>query len=149
MNDRYVSDIGGETAKHGLQLRVTEVQDLILAARQSNCDILEVVCGSLNDMVAAHRQWWEITLMSLAIQTALSQGVPTTIGYSHRNWCPIDILGTQAGLIGSAPASSTAQLIGHFDLGSLLALATAVVENIDPVGYFNSDPSRDRNKGGG
>ncbi|KAJ5875224.1 uncharacterized protein N7473_012571 [Penicillium subrubescens] len=62
-NDRYVSDIGGGIAMHGLQLRVTEVQDLALTARQSNCDILEAVCESLDDMFTAHRQWWEIALI--------------------------------------------------------------------------------------
>jgi hypothetical protein len=146
-NDRYVSDIGGGIAMHGLQLRVTEVQDLALTARQSNCDILEAVCESLDDMFTAHRQWWEIALISPSIQTALSQGVPTTIGDNHRNWCPIDILGIQTELITCAPASPTAQSINHYGLGSLLALATAVVEKIDPVGYSNAGPAGDRNKG--
>lgn len=146
-NDRYVSDIGGGIAMHGLQLRVTEVQDLKLTARQSDCDILEAVCESLDEMVTAHRQWWEIALISPSIQTALSQGAPTTIGDNHRNWCPIDILGIQTGLITSVPASPTARSISHYGLGSLLALATAVVENIDPVGYSNAGPVGDRNKG--
>ncbi|GLI76073.1 hypothetical protein PoHVEF18_004342 [Penicillium ochrochloron] len=146
-NDRYLSDIGGGIAKHGLQLRVTEGQDLKLTARQSDCDILEAVCESLDEMVTAHRQWWEIALISPSIQTALSQGAPTTIGDNHRNWCPIDILGIQTGLITGAPASPTAQSISHYGLGSLLALATAVVENIDPVGYSNAGPAGDRNKG--
>lgn len=140
-NDRYVSNIGGEISTRGLQLRVTEIQDLVLTALPSNCDILEATCKSLDDMTKAHRQWWEIALISPAIQTALSGGVPTTIGDDHHNWCPIDILGGETGLITSAPASPTAQSISHYGLGALVGLATAVVENIDSVGFSNFGPA--------
>lgn len=144
--DRYVNDIESETSMPGLHLRITEVQDLVLTARQSNCDILEAACKSLDDMVKAHRQWWEVALISPAIQTALSEGVPATIGDGHRNWCPIDILGSETGLITNTPASPTAQSIGHYGLGQLLRLATTVIENIDPVGYSNVGPVWIKNK---
>ncbi|KAJ5355044.1 uncharacterized protein N7496_012256 [Penicillium cataractarum] len=140
-NDRYVRNIGGGISKRGLQLRVTEIQDLVLTALPSNCDILEATCKSLDDMTKAHRQWWEIALISPAIQTALGGVVPTTIGDDHRDWCPIDILGGETGLITSAPASPTAQSIGHYGLGALVGLATAVVENIDSVGFSNFGPA--------
>lgn len=139
-NDRYVSAIDDVNAVGGFYLRITEVQELMLTTHDSHGEILEAACKALEDMVKAHRQWWEVALFSPAIHAALGDGVPAIIGDEHRGWSPIDILGDETGLVTSAPASSTAQSVGQYGLGSLLRLATVVIENIDPVGYFNVGP---------
>ncbi len=112
----------------------------MLTTHDTNGEILEATCKSLEDMVKAHRQWWEVALFSPAIHVALGDGVPAIIGDEHCGWSPIDILSDETGLVTSAPGSSTAQSVGHYSLGSPLRLATVVVENIDPVGYFNVGP---------
>ncbi|KAF7714367.1 Uncharacterized protein PECH_001933 [Penicillium ucsense] len=121
----------------GLFLQVTEVQDLVISPCQADPSVLEATCKSFDEMAKLHRQWWEVSIISPAINHALGDRSSSGIGEVNPLWNPVDLLGTQDKSAADRLSSKTAKSIGRYGLGALLGLATAVLENLDVVGYSN------------
>ncbi|KAJ5475264.1 hypothetical protein N7539_008330 [Penicillium diatomitis] len=121
----------------GLFLQVTEVQDLVIGPCRADPSVLEATCKSLDEMAKLHRQWWEVSIISPAINHALGDRSSSGIGEVTPLWNPVDILGTQDKSAADRFSSKKAKSIGRYGLGALLRLATAVLENLDVVGYSN------------
>ncbi|KAJ5698629.1 hypothetical protein N7462_000634 [Penicillium macrosclerotiorum] len=128
----------------GLCLQVTEWQDLFISPRLVESDVVEAECTSLGEMVQAHRQWWEASLVSPGIDAVLEENANLSPGEYTTKWKANDLMGTSPASVSIEQSpSSIAIAIGSAGLGALIRLAAIVVENIDTVGYHNAGPLLD------
>lgn len=143
-------------------LQITEVQDLLIGSSTSDSQALRARCAPLPEMHKKDRQWYEVSLVSPAIEAILKANANVEIGERTDDWRSTDLLGKDALLFsenpvpelggsggdgdGSAsmalspPLSPVATAIGKAGLGELLQLTKTVVEKIDGIGFFNYGP---------
>lgn len=145
---RHINHSTAQATDDAFRLRITETQDLVVTTHPVNKNLFEAVCGTIPEMTAAGRQWWEVGLSSPPIDNLLKNERPKA-GPRPRAWSSTDILGDDVDLVadkrqgpGFAMSSSdsshpVAAAIGSAGLGSLLRLMEIVVLSIDAVGGAN------------
>ncbi|KAJ5591884.1 uncharacterized protein N7459_002253 [Penicillium hispanicum] len=136
---QWLGDTPGGSGDGRMCLRITEVQDLFVAASPGDKEVIEACCAPPADMVKHQRQWWEAALVSPAVDAVLKTNACLKLGESASDWCPEDLLGRDG-----SSNSLVARAIGPAGIGGLLRLAETVVKNIDAVGYHNSGPVVDQ-----
>ena len=146
-------------------LQVTEVQDLLIGSSTSDSQALRARCAPQPEMIKKDRLWYEVSLVSPAIEAFLKANMDVEIGERTGDWrCP-DLLGNHAILVAddygmrnpnisssisppslsplpdqAALLSPVALAIGTAGLGDLLRLTKTVVEKIDGIGFWNYGP---------
>ncbi|KAJ5625516.1 hypothetical protein N7510_001825 [Penicillium lagena] len=148
---RYVpsnpSDEEFTNANHDLFLQITEVQDLLLSVNLLDSDVVEASCAELTEMVSTGRQWWEVSLVSPIINMLLKANGSLQPGDRTQDWTAAELLGRDMDI--STTPTPVADAIGSGGLGDLLRATKLVVENIDPVGYYNNGPDAEGSKSAG
>ena len=150
-----------DTETQDIFLQITEVQDLLIGSSTSDSQALRARCAPLLEMNKKDRQWYEVFLISPAIEAILKANANVEIGERTDDWRSPDLLGKDAMLSSdndippselgdsgngdtsmalSPPLSPVATAIGKAGLGELLALTKTVVEKIDGIGFFNYGP---------
>ncbi|PYI25721.1 hypothetical protein BP00DRAFT_408865 [Aspergillus indologenus CBS 114.80] len=135
-------------------LQITEVQDLLFGKHYNEPEVKRARATAPADMVSNGRLWYEVSLVSPAIDSLLNSNADLEVGEPTTDWRGIDLFGRDAAaLIGDATAnqgktedetpSAVAKAIGHAGLGDMLRLARTVIQRIDAVGYWNARPGMD------
>ncbi|KAI9044759.1 uncharacterized protein KD926_011730 [Aspergillus affinis] len=135
-------------------LQVTEVQDLIIGTCDTDSLVKRARCLSLLDMLKAGRQWYEVSLVSPAIEAILKANANIEFGERTDDWCATDLLGNDASLTHDKPAGSVethapislspvASAIGDAGIGNLFRVAKNIIGKMDGVGYWNYNPHAD------
>ncbi|OJJ71680.1 hypothetical protein ASPBRDRAFT_195842 [Aspergillus brasiliensis CBS 101740] len=132
-----------ETETDGdLFLQVLEIQDLIVGASAAEETAVRARAMQSREMIRRGRLWYEVSLVSPAIESLLKSNVDLEVGERAEDWSSVDLLGRDAPLIAQdAPPSPVAMAIGTGGLGDLLRLTRLLVEKADGVGYFNEGVS--------
>jgi hypothetical protein len=86
------------------------------------------------------RMWYEVSLVSPAIEAILRANTTLEVGERTDDWRSIDLFGNDAAFLGDDPStmSPVATAIGNAGLGELFRLTKTVVEKMDGIGYWNS-----------
>lgn len=146
-------------------LQVTEVQDLLIGSSTSDSQALRARCAPHPEMIKKDRLWYEVSLVSPAIEAFLKANMDVEVGERTEDWRSPDLLGNHATLvadnygmynpnISSCPSPSSpsspphpapflspvASAVGTAGLGDLLRLTKTVVEKIDGIGFWNYGP---------
>lgn len=137
-------------------LQVLEVQDLLVGSSTSDTQALRARCASYPEMIKKNRLWYEVSVVSPAIEAFLKANANVEIGERTDDWRAADILGghfdgdgdggrdrdrddnhddSEDGLV-----SPVAMAIGSAGLDDLLRLTRTVVEKIDGIGFWNYGP---------
>ena len=135
-------------------LQVTEVQNLMIGISATDPRAVRARCATLLNMLKTGRQWYEVSLVSPAIEAILKANADLELGERTDDWCSTDLFGNDASLVceqptGSAetqvpiPPSPVASAIGDAGIGSLLRLAKKIIGKMDGVGYWNYNPQAD------
>ena len=125
-------------------LQVLEVQDLLIGSSTSDTDTnaLRARCAPYPEMIQKNRLWYEVSVVSPAIETFLKANANVEIGERTDDWRSADLLGTDAThALLSEDSSPVAMAIGSAGLGALLGLTRTVVEKIDGIGFWNYGPA--------
>ncbi|KNG85162.1 hypothetical protein ANOM_006048 [Aspergillus nomiae NRRL 13137] len=145
-------DNGGTPEAQELQLQVTEVQDLLIGSSSADTQAIRARCIPLAEMIRRGRQWYEVSLVSSAIDAILKTNANIEIGERTHDWRSLDLLGNDAILLQSSipgcpdsalPSRPVATAVGAAGIGDLLRLTKAVVQNMDGVGFWNCGPCGD------
>jgi hypothetical protein len=145
---RYVPSNEERTnANHDLFLQITEIQDLPLSVNPLDSEAVEASCAELTEMVSTGRQWWEVSLVSPIINMLLKANGSLQPGDRTQDWTAAELLGRDMEI--STTSTLVADTIGSGGLGDLLRATKLVVENIDPVGYYNNGPAAEVPKSAG
>ncbi|OGM50685.1 hypothetical protein ABOM_000453 [Aspergillus bombycis] len=143
---------GGTPEAQELQLQVTEVQDLLIGSSSSNTQAIRARCMPLAEMIRRGRQWYEVSLVSSAIDAILKTNANIEIGERTHDWRSPDLLGDDVILLQNSipgcpgpelPSRPVATAVGAAGIGDLLRLTKAVVQNMDGVGFWNGGPCGD------
>lgn len=146
-------------------LQVTEVQDLLIGSSTSDSQALRARCAPHPEMIKKDRLWYEVSLVSPAIEAFLKANTDVEIGERTEDWRSPNLLGNHATLVAddygmsnlnlsSSPSSSSpsplpdpapllspvASAVGTAGLGDLLRVTKTVVEKIDGIGFWNYGP---------
>lgn len=135
-------------------LQVTEVQNLMIGVSAADSRAVRARCAPLLSMLKTGRQWYEVSLVSPAIEALLKSNANLEIGERTDDWRAADLFGKDATLIYdelagcsetqvAVPFSPVASAIGDAGIGSLLRLAKKVIGKMDGVGYWNYNPQAD------
>lgn len=135
------------TENQDIFLQVLEVQDLLIGSSTSDSQALRARCAPHPEMIKKNRLWYEVSLVSSAIETFLKSNMNVEIGERTEDWRSSDLMGRDAMLVsndddlfGSQCLSPVAMAIGSAGLGNLLQLTKTVVEKIDGIGFWNYGP---------
>ncbi|KAL4969368.1 uncharacterized protein BDV14DRAFT_165784 [Aspergillus stella-maris] len=144
--DQPTSDLKGSESANIL-LQVTEVQDLFIGIKaQQSPDIQHVRArySTSDDMVENGKVWYELSLVSSAVETILKANASLEVGERTKEWRSSDLFGDAAASLTGQPAdspkSSIAVAIGNTGIADMLQVAKAVVEKMDNVGACNRGP---------
>ncbi|OJJ46114.1 hypothetical protein ASPZODRAFT_67178 [Penicilliopsis zonata CBS 506.65] len=134
-------------------LQVMEVQDLLVGCHISDFQTIQACNIPIPEMVKRGRFWYEVSIISPAIETILKENANLEIGERTSDWRGVDLFGNDAAPLSAISTndddastdrkplpSSVATAIGNSGVGDLLRLATMVVERIDSIGYLNQGP---------
>ncbi|KAK1143212.1 hypothetical protein N8T08_006910 [Aspergillus melleus] len=135
-------------------LQVKEVQDLVIGTCDTDKRVKRAQCLSLLDMLKAGRQWYEVSLVSPAIEAILKANANLELGEHTDDWCATDLFGNDASLIHDKPTDSAesrapialspvASAIGDAGIGNLLRVAKNIIKKMDGVGFWNYNPHAD------
>lgn len=142
---RYVTSSEEHTdANHDLLLQITETQELLLSVNPLDSNAVGASCAELTEMVSTGRQWWEVSLVSPVINMLLKANGSLQPGDRTQDWTAAELLGRDMEI--STTSTPVANAIGSGGLGDLLRATKIVVENIDPVGYYNNGPGAEMAK---
>ncbi|RAL09796.1 uncharacterized protein BO97DRAFT_310485, partial [Aspergillus homomorphus CBS 101889] len=142
--DKVCNDDGNATSH--IFLQITEVQDLIHGKHPTEPEVKRARATPPADMVSNGRLWYEVALVSPAIDALLNSNADLEVGERSSDWRGIDLFGRDAAaLLGGGGGgggehqkpSPVAKAIGHAGLGDLLSLAKTVIQRIDAVGFWN------------
>ncbi|OJJ98230.1 hypothetical protein ASPACDRAFT_122002 [Aspergillus aculeatus ATCC 16872] len=151
--DKALNEDDINTTSH-IFLQITEVQDLLLGKHYTEPEVKRARATAPAEMVNNGRLWYEVSLVSPAIDSLLNSNADLEIGEPTTDWRGIDLFGRDAAaLIGDTTTnegktedetpSAVAKDIGHAGLGDMLRLARTVIQRIDAVGYWNTRPGMD------
>ncbi|KAL4916664.1 hypothetical protein BDW62DRAFT_218628 [Aspergillus aurantiobrunneus] len=128
-------------------LQVMEVQDLfigIITQGSSDNQHIRARCTKTEEMIQRGKIWYELSLVSPAIETILKTNVNLEVGERTEDWRSTDLLGNIAafftGQPPNSPGSPVAAAIGAGGIAELLHVAKAVVDKMDGVGACNRGP---------
>lgn len=132
-------------------LQVLEVQDLLIGSSTSDAQALRARCAAYPEMIKNNRLWYEVSVVSPAIETFLKANANVEIGDRTEDWSSPDLLGKDITLlngdhddededVGKDGNSPVAMAIGSAGLGDLLQLTCTIVEKIDGIGFWNYGP---------
>ncbi|KAL3494034.1 hypothetical protein BJX62DRAFT_234640 [Aspergillus germanicus] len=138
-------DASERTETQDIFLQVTEVQDLVIVRLESSIpQRVSARYTNAADMIHKGKMWYEVSLVSPALDTILSANTHLEIGERTGDWQAADLLGEYAALLtvgaSNSAVNSVAAAIGASGVGDLFKLAEAIVPKIDGVGYFNPGP---------
>ncbi|KAL4957378.1 hypothetical protein BDW69DRAFT_180696 [Aspergillus filifer] len=144
--DQPTSDFkGSENAT--ILLQVTEVQDLFIGIKvqqSANSQHVRARYSTSDDMIESGKVWYELSLVSSAIETILKTNASLKVGECTKEWCSSDLFGDAAASLTGQPADSpkspAAVAIGNTGIADMLQVAKSVVENMDNVGACNRGP---------
>lgn len=163
--ENQIIAINDNNNDNNIFLQVTEVQDLLIGSSMSDSQALRARCAPHPEMIKKGRLWYEVSLVSPAIETFLKANTDVEIGERTEDWRSPDLLGKHATLVAddygisnlnlsSSPSSSlpsslsdtvpllspVASAVGTAGLGDLLRLTKTVVKKIDGIGFWNYGP---------
>lgn len=135
-------------------LQITEKQSLHLMIDQEDPNMFHAWCDPLSEMTSANRQWWEVSLVSPALDAVLETNQSLQPGEASDVWSSADILGTplpsedeslaDSGQPGGRTTSSSSSSNAAADdtefcgIGGLLHLTEVLVRNMGGVGGYNN-----------
>ncbi|KAL4883713.1 hypothetical protein BJY04DRAFT_216061 [Aspergillus karnatakaensis] len=131
----------GET--QDLFLQVKEVQDLIIGlTTETTLDKQHVRARftTHDEMVQKNKLWYELSLVSPAIETILKANKGLEVGERVEDWRSADLFGSDAASLTGEPLTPVAAEIGGAGLADMLRLAKNIVEKMDGVGACNRGP---------
>ncbi|KAI9374383.1 hypothetical protein BJX61DRAFT_540831 [Aspergillus egyptiacus] len=130
------SQAGGEG--QDIFLQVTELQDLFMGYDKS---FRRARYTETNEMRRRGRTWYEVSLVSPAIETILKANSSLEVGERTDDWRAADLFGDAAASLAEQssekPTSSVAAAIGAGGIAHLFRLARTVVEKLDGIGSHN------------
>ena len=88
-------------------------------------------------MIRTGRQWYEVSLISPAIEDLLKSNASMEVGERTEDWRSSDLLGKDASLLSPLATTPVSSAVGSAGIGELLRLTQTVVEKLDGVGYWN------------
>ena len=122
-----------------LYLQVTEVQNLYTGHATDKKTLFRARALDPDNMVDDSRLWYEVSIVSPAIDEILQSNKDIDLGDCTTAWTPVDLLGREAG----SPLSETASRVGPAGLGGMFRLANQIVGKIDSVGWANEGSAVD------
>ncbi|RAH66257.1 uncharacterized protein BO66DRAFT_187017 [Aspergillus aculeatinus CBS 121060] len=151
--DKALDEDDINTTSH-IFLQITEVQDLLFGKHYTEPEVKRARATAPAEMVNNGRLWYEVSLVSPAIDSLLNSNADLEVGEPTTDWCGIDLFGrdaaalihdttTNEGKTEDETPSAVAKDIGHAGLGDMLRLARTVIQRIDAVGYWNTRPGMD------
>ncbi|KAE8417547.1 hypothetical protein BDV36DRAFT_175612 [Aspergillus pseudocaelatus] len=135
-----------------LLLQVTEVQNLLIASNPADPQAIRARSAPLSEMIRKGGQWYEVSLVSSAIDAILKTNANIEVGERTDDWRSLDLFGNDAILLHNSisgcpnpalPSRPVATAVGTAGIGDLLRLTKAVVQNMDGVGFWNCGPCVD------
>ncbi|KAL4786645.1 hypothetical protein BJX76DRAFT_355002 [Aspergillus varians] len=128
-------------------LQVLEVQDLFIgigAQESSDNQHVRARYTKTEEMIQRGKVWYELSLVSLAIETILKTNARLEVGERTEDWRSADLFGdTAAFLTGQSakfPGTPVAAAIGAGGIPELFQVAKAVVDKMNGVGACNRGP---------
>ncbi|KAL2870069.1 uncharacterized protein BJX67DRAFT_391355 [Aspergillus lucknowensis] len=126
-------------------LQVTEVHDLFFGMQElSDSRRVRARYTTTAEMIQKGKLWYEISLVSPALEAVLKANAKLEIGERTEDWRAADLFGGYSALLADQPPNSqpnpVAAAIGAGGFANLFRIANTVVEKIDGVGYFNPGP---------
>ncbi|KAL5357634.1 hypothetical protein BJX96DRAFT_172706 [Aspergillus floccosus] len=121
-------------------LQITETQDLIIGRTPHDYQAVRARCDAVRDMAKNGRMWYEVSLVSPAVEAILRANITLEVGERTDDWRSIDLFGNNVTYLRGDPSSVSpvATAIGNAGLGELFRLTKEVVEKMDGIGYWNS-----------
>ncbi|KAL3465283.1 hypothetical protein BJX64DRAFT_285536 [Aspergillus heterothallicus] len=126
-------------------LQVTEVQDLLIHVdNKEDPRCVRAECKATVEMTRDGRLWYEVSLVSPALEAILKANMSLEVGERTKDWRAADLLGEHAALCGedssdSVAANPVAMAIGAGGVANLVELAKTLVPKIDGVGFSNAE----------
>ncbi|KAJ1713690.1 hypothetical protein COH20_003366 [Aspergillus flavus] len=151
-NDTVSEDNSENPEAQDLLLQVTEVQDLLIGSNLADTQAIRARCAPLSEMIRNGRQWYEVSLVSSAIDAILKTNANIEVGERTDDWRSLDLFGNDAILLHDSrpgcadtalPSRPVATAVGAAGIGNLLRLTKVVVQNMDGVGFWNCGPCVD------
>ncbi|PYH97815.1 hypothetical protein BO71DRAFT_480860 [Aspergillus ellipticus CBS 707.79] len=142
----------GSPSDQSIFLQVKEVQDLFIGYSPTDAQAVRARATQLHDMIERERIWYEVSLVSPAIESLLKSNATLEVGERVEDWHSADLFGRDAILLPeddpTSPGSKTsigpvATAVGTGGVGDLLRLTKQVVEKADGVGFWNQGPAVD------
>lgn len=143
----------------GIFLQITEVQNLFLNPFSNDRNTYHCRARLPETMVNCHRLWYEVSLVSSAIEDMFLENKDLAPGDSVTTWQESDVLGKDAHIDTSHKKQATKEIVTREDttdepannhtqanavggacLGEMLRIATRVISRLDGVGYWNEGP---------
>ncbi|KAL4925480.1 uncharacterized protein BDV17DRAFT_183030 [Aspergillus undulatus] len=126
-------------------LQVTEVQDLFIGLHESpDNQHVRARYSNSAEMIQRGKVWFELSLISSAIEALLKTNTALEIGERTQHWRCSDLFGDVATLLTGQPPSSpnspVAAAVGQDGIADLLRISKAVLEKMDGVGACNRGP---------
>ncbi|KAE8382179.1 hypothetical protein BDV26DRAFT_254006 [Aspergillus bertholletiae] len=137
---------------HDLLLQVTEVQNLLIGSSPVDTQAIRARCAPLAEMVRRGRQWYEVSLVSSAVDAILKSNANIEVGERTDDWRSLDLFGNNAILLHDnmpdcpdpeLQPRPVASAVGAAGIGDLLRLTKEIVQSMDGVGFWNYGPCVD------
>lgn len=128
---------------HDIFLQVMEVQDLFIGTVTQALSEIEYIRARYTrseEMVCRGRIWYELSLVSPAIETILKTNMNLEVGERTEDWRGPDLFGNTAAFFTGQPPSPVATAIGSAGIAELCQVAREVVDKMDGVGACNRGP---------
>lgn len=128
---------------HDIFLQVMEVQDLFIGTVTQDLSEVEYIRArytKAEEMVCRGRVWYELSLVSPAIETILKTNMNLEVGERTEDWRGPDLFGDTAAFFTGQPPSPVAAAIGPAGIAELCQVAKEVVNKMDGVGTCNRGP---------
>ncbi|KAF3898292.1 hypothetical protein GTR04_0079 [Trichophyton interdigitale] len=143
------SEPSGSNCEQPVFLQITEVQRLISGNNPMDKNAIRVRSIGSEAMVEGSRLWFEVSIVSPAIEEVLKANKNLAVGERVDSWRSGDLLGAESHLGGNITETdrpneflTTAErTIGSSGIGSLFRVARKVVEKVDVVGWANYTPT--------
>ncbi|KAL4872294.1 hypothetical protein BDV12DRAFT_153272 [Aspergillus spectabilis] len=145
--DSQLSKAHGSDAQD-IFLQVKEVQESIIGIGQTNelSDKQHVRAryDTPAEMIQRGKLWYELSLVSPAIETILKANKSLEVGERVQDWHSTDLFGYDAALLteqpSTSPLSPVAANVGAAGIADMLRLAKSMIEKMDGVGACNRGP---------
>lgn len=116
-----------------LILKTVEVRQFVTASKPGYPSLIRgrIPVNNRQECVAAKKLWYEVSVVSEAIQKVLSANRQLELGQQSKRWTAVDLLGDEIEVKDVAYESSeVAQFIGDSGLGSMYRLAKVILDRM-------------------